>query len=83
MEDPSHDLQFEILTPLGFRVRVGRAYWEFLIRIKHPVMAGREGDVRMALEYPMKFAEVGLTLTCYYSIRLRKAAVGYVLFVGD
>lgn len=35
---------FEIETPLGFRVRVTRAYWELITTVKHPVMAGREPE---------------------------------------
>lgn len=43
------DILFEVLTPLGFRVRVTHAYWKLIIDIKHPVIAGREGDVRKTL----------------------------------
>ncbi len=43
---------FEVQTPLGFRVRVTRAYWELIITVKHPVMAGREADVQETLEAP-------------------------------
>jgi hypothetical protein len=46
------DVLFEVMTPLGFRVRVTHAYWKLIIDIKHPVMAGREEDVRKALEDP-------------------------------
>jgi hypothetical protein len=46
------DLLFEVLTPLGFRVRVARAYWELIISIKHPVMAGQEADVQETLRNP-------------------------------
>jgi len=46
------DLLFEALTPLGFRVRVSRSYWELIVTIKHPVMAGRESDVKETLEHP-------------------------------
>ncbi len=46
------DLLFEVLTPLGFRVRVTRTYWELIITIKHPVMAGREADVKETLANP-------------------------------
>src|SRR5512136_42350 len=48
----TNDLLFEVLTPLGFRVRVARAYWELIISIKHPVMAGREADVQETLRDP-------------------------------
>ncbi len=43
---------FEVLTPLGFQVRVTKAYWELIVTIKHPIMAGREEDVKMALAQP-------------------------------
>jgi hypothetical protein len=51
MPDDS-DLLFEVMTPLGFRVRVTRAYWEIITTIKHPVMAGREADVEDTLRNP-------------------------------
>ena len=43
---------FEAQTPLGFCVRTTRAYWTLIVTIKHPVMDGREIDVRAALENP-------------------------------
>jgi len=46
------DLLFEVLTLLGFRVRVTRTYWELIITVKHPVMAGREDDVQETLRNP-------------------------------
>ena len=46
------DLLFEVMTPLGFHVRVTHAYWKLIIDIKHPVMAGREDEVRKVLEDP-------------------------------
>jgi hypothetical protein len=52
MDDDLGDLLFEVDTPLGFRVRVSRAYWLFIVTDKHPVMAGREGDVQEALAQP-------------------------------
>ena len=49
---PDSDVLFEVRTPLGFSVRVTRARWELITSIKHPVMAGRESSVRLALESP-------------------------------
>ena len=46
------DALFEVMTPLGFRVRVTHGYWDLIVSVKHPVMAGREDDVRNALENP-------------------------------
>ncbi len=51
-DSPVDDLLFEVLTPLGFRVRVTRAYWELIITIKHPIMAGRENEVKETLDNP-------------------------------
>ena len=48
----SKDVLFEVMTPLGFRVRVTHGYWDLIVNVKHPVMAGREDDVRNALENP-------------------------------
>lgn len=54
MSDNPHtdDVLFDALTPLGFRVRVSRSHWELIIKVKHPVMAGRESDVKKTLEKP-------------------------------
>ncbi len=54
MVDQSADdeLLFEVATPLGFHVRVTRAYWELIITVKHPVMAGHGLDVQAALTNP-------------------------------
>lgn len=46
------DILFEVLTPLGFSVRVSRSYWDLIVTIKHPAMAGRDADVRDALQNP-------------------------------
>jgi len=46
------EVLFEVMTPLGFQVRVTKAYWELIVTIKHPVMAGREEDVKKALAQP-------------------------------
>ena len=46
------DILFDVLTPLGFHVRVSRSYWQVIVSIKHPVMAGHEKEVKNALENP-------------------------------
>ena len=46
------DLLFEVSTPLGFSVRCTRAYWEFIVTYKHPVLAGREKEVEETLRDP-------------------------------
>ena len=49
---PDIEILFEVRTPLGFPVRVTRTRWQFIATLKHPVMAGRESSVRLALESP-------------------------------
>ena len=39
------DVLFDVITPLGFHVRVMRSYWNTLVSVKHPVMAGHEKDL--------------------------------------
>jgi len=49
---PAGEILWEVRTPLGFSVRVTRAYWEVIVTMKHPVMKGREADVQAALASP-------------------------------
>ena len=42
----------EVVTPLGFTVRVTKAYWEIISTLKHPVMQGHLEEVREALATP-------------------------------
>ena len=57
-DEPSPDeLLFEALTPLGFRVRVTRSYWNLIVTIKHPAMAGRENDVKDTLANPSEIRQ--------------------------
>ena len=49
---PESDALFEVLTPIGFRVRVSRERWDLITPVKHPVMAGGEIRVQLALESP-------------------------------
>ncbi len=42
----------EVVTPLGFRVRVTQSRWEVIIGIKHPVMKGQEREVLETLRDP-------------------------------
>ena len=46
------DLLFDVLTPLGFRVRLTRGRWNLITTANHPVMAGRESVVKITLEKP-------------------------------
>ncbi len=48
----SDDLLFEVPTPLNFSIRVTGSYWEYIVTVKHPIMAGREEDVKDTLQNP-------------------------------
>jgi len=50
-EDPDVPL-LTVATRLGFTVRVTRRQWQKIVSEKHPVMAGREDDVRRVLSDP-------------------------------
>ena len=54
VDGSSSDLVFDVLTPLGFRVRVTHHYWELITTVKHPVMAGHENEVKDTLQNPVE-----------------------------
>lgn len=41
---------FEVTCVLGKRIRTTRSYWEKIVRDKHPVMKGREQEVKETLQ---------------------------------
>lgn len=43
---------FEVLTPLGIKVRTTPAYWARIVTYKHPIMRGKENLVQAALGRP-------------------------------
>jgi hypothetical protein len=47
-----NDILFEVSTLFGFRVRVTRSYWEFIVTVKHPVMRERATEVQDVLQTP-------------------------------
>ena len=46
------ELVFEVVTVLGFSVRMSMRRWRLIADIKHPSMQGRERDVEEALRNP-------------------------------
>lgn len=48
----NNDIFFEVKTPLKFTVRTTVKYWEIIITIKHPIMNGKEKEVKEALFDP-------------------------------
>lgn len=47
-------LVFDVLTPLGFRVRCTRSVWDYISTVKHPVLESRIQDVIDTLEHPLE-----------------------------
>ncbi len=86
-DPPIDDLLFEASTPLDFRVRVSRSHWELIIPAKHPVMAGREIDVRETLGYPSEIRRCRSdpTVNLFYSLerKLRWVCVVVKRLNGD
>jgi hypothetical protein len=66
------NILFEALTPLGFTVRVTKEYWDIIIRLKHPVMAGCEAEVRQALESPQEIRRSKSDANVYLFYRSRR-----------
>lgn len=52
MAKMDRDFFFEVMTPLGFRVHVTETYWRVITELKHPIMRGREEEVKAALQNP-------------------------------
>lgn len=48
----SEQMLFQAHTPLGFSVRVTQDYWNYIVSVKHPVMAGCDKLVRQTLQKP-------------------------------
>ena len=48
----SNDIYFEAETPLKKKIRTTKEYWEFIVKVKHPIMRGRKEDVVMTLKDP-------------------------------
>jgi len=72
---------FEVVTPLKFFVRVSRSYWQYIITIKHPIMAGREIDVQHTLENPneIRLSRSDPTVYLFYSQEREKRWVCVVV----
>ncbi len=59
---------FEIQTPIGLGVRCTRAYWEFVVTWKHPVLVGREAEVAQTLAAPdeVRLSRIDPTVLLFY-----------------
>jgi hypothetical protein len=66
------DILFEVLTPLGFTVRVSPDYWKLIVTVKHPVMRGRETSVQSAVGAPDEIRRSRSDPTVYLFYRLER-----------
>jgi hypothetical protein len=46
------DILFDVISPVGFRIRTTRQYWHLIVSTKHPDMEGRLDLVKQSLEDP-------------------------------
>ena len=51
-DDIDKNLVFKAVTLLDFNVTVTRKYWNIISKIKHPLMEGKEENVKEVLENP-------------------------------
>ena|SRR5688572_7645532 len=74
VSEDAHNLLFETLTPLGFRVRVTSGRWKVIVTTKHPVMAGRESRVKAALETPdeVRQSRIDQQVLLFYKVEATK-----------
>lgn len=68
------DILFVVETPLGFRVRVSRSNWERIIALKHPVMEGKEDEVKKALSFPdeVRLSKVDTSVYLFYLLQVSR-----------
>jgi hypothetical protein len=67
------EILFEAQTPLGFVVRVTRERWDLITKLKHPVMADCEEEVRAALETPEQIHRSRIDENVFLFYRIRRA----------
>jgi len=46
------EIYFEAETPLKRKIRTTKEYWEFIVKVKHPIMRGKEEEVITTLKEP-------------------------------
>jgi hypothetical protein len=46
------DIQFEVISVLGKSIRTTVTYWDKIIREKHPIMHGKEAEVKETICNP-------------------------------
>jgi hypothetical protein len=65
-------LLFDVMTPLGFSVRVTRAHWALITTVKHPVMRDRQAAVEESLAKPDEVRVSRVDSSVYLFYRLER-----------
>lgn len=63
------EIMFEILSRLGKKVRITKAYWNRIIQVKHPNMEGRELLVMKTLIEPSEIRQSKSDFSVYLYYR--------------
>lgn len=70
--DEPNRLLFNVLTPLNCSIRVTATYWNIIVQIKHPIMAGRETEVQVTLTQPDEIRRSRSDSNIYLFYRLQQ-----------
>ena len=62
------EVYFEVMTPLGIRVRTTKEYWEYIVHVKHRVMKDKEEIVKDVLSNPEEIyrSKIDQSIYLYY-----------------
>jgi len=73
------EYHFEVLSKLNRKIRTTTRYWQKIVTLKHPVMAGQDNKVIKTLKYPdtVKLSEKDDKVFLYY----KKFAEKYICVV--
>lgn len=63
------DIFFKVTTPLGHTIRSSKAYWQYITKIKHPSIAGKEDAVKGTLRHPDIICKSAIDETVYLYYR--------------
>ncbi|MCL4428029.1 MAG: DUF4258 domain-containing protein [Deltaproteobacteria bacterium] len=72
MENPSesgrNEIYFKVKTPLKVEIRTTRDYWQYIIKVKHPAMEGKEAIVKNTLKAPdeIRQSKIDKEIFLYY-----------------
>lgn len=59
------EIYFEVITPLGVRVRTTKDYWNYIVDVKHQTMRGKEEIVKETLRNPEEICRSKIDQSVY------------------